>query len=186
MRCFKRKKLFLFYYRELKKDKLKIIEEHLRKCPSCSNEYKNIETLLNRTRLSKPQLETKDLDLILRNVRNKLEAPTFWEAFKCRIKELAQNLYLGLLFRRQLIPVMLTLVIILAVFPLFRSSRYQIEKEFDILQIELELSLENTDQESIFEIYEDPSILEDNMSSLGHPILHKYLPIVPEETSKLG
>ena len=212
MRCLKEKELILFYYRELKEGRHKQLAEHLRECPRCLKKYKNIESVFSQIESKPLQLTPQELDSIVENVKARLGKLSFRERVKDRIYEFLQNLRLGLFYKPQLVPVMVALIIILGGLAVVRSRQHFLNREFDILEIEIELSLDDVEG-SIFELYEgdlefndevlglqspilgSKSILASNLEesffiedllNLEHPTLHRYVLAAHTGTSRAG
>jgi hypothetical protein len=158
--CIKRKDLILFYYKELKTPYLKKIESHLKECKNCQKEYKEIDNFLIQLHFKLPEIRKEDIESILDNLKDRLKKENFWVSLKENIRDFFHNLSISLSYRTQLVPVLVALlIIILGIIPwIERYNLYYKDKDFEILQIEAELSVENGES-SIFDLYEDEWIM---------------------------
>lgn len=186
MKCIKKQDLVLFYYEELKETIAHNIKEHIDSCSECRQEFENMKSLLEGIFTESIHLEEREIEDMIKASKQKPLKAFFIEGIALRLIGFIDNLKLGLAYRKPLVPVVLTLVLLLGLFSVLRVDKVTLEHEFNILEIQMELSLEEVDQDSIFELYDDPSIFQDNMSKPGYPNFHKYSAIVRQETSKLG
>lgn len=168
MRCIKEDELVLFYYRDLKKSRLKLIENHLKTCQHCLKRYKGLESLFARLKSDPLQLKKEELENILTNVRGQIRKHHILDDTRERINTFLQNLRLGLSYKPKLVPVVVILIVALGIWPLIGKIQRPLDREFDILQIEVELSLDNLEW-SIFELYEEDFAFIDEMSHLRYP-----------------
>ena len=83
------------------------------------------------------------------------------------INEVFANFRFRLVYKPYLIPVAAALVVVIALTPLLKRRR-SLENEFEILQIEMELSLESLEG-SIFDLYGDGASLFDDTSRRRPP-----------------
>lgn len=168
MKCIGEKNLILFYYRELGSDKLILIERHLKECERCSQEYGKIKSLFAWIKPQTVKLNSADYNKIIEAVKGKVYKTSFWFSLKEKLADFWDNLRLGLSYRPQLVPILVSLIILLVTVPLIISKKAAVsDRNVDILQIEMELSLEDNDDLSIFDFYEeDDSLIEEMSDSL--------------------
>ena len=70
-----------------------------------------------------------------------------------------------------LIPVAAIIIAIVVTFPFMMKRESSLEREFDILQIQLELSLEDSDA-SIFDLYQNEELFLEETSGGFSPIVY--------------
>lgn len=176
MKCFKEKQLILLYYGELKANQVKLIRKHLGECPDCFKRYEDIKAFSARLTLKPPQLIDGELEDMLKDIKAKVRKPNLWTSISYKINHLLENVRLGVSNKPQLVPVLVALILILVFLPFVGKKERNLDKEFDILRIEIELSLDNLEG-SIFELYEEELILMDELSSIKIYIPHKRIGI---------
>ena len=152
MKCLNENELILFYWKEVKEERQKKIENHLKECDRCLESYKSIVSLFARVKSDPPQLSEKEVDGILQNVKAKIQTPAHWNVLKDKIDDFSKRLRLKLTYQPQLVPVAVVLAIVLAVIPFIGKRQAYLDKEFDILQVQVELSLDNPEG-SLFDLY---------------------------------
>lgn len=167
MKCIGEKDLILFYYGELENDKLILIERHLKECEKCSQEYGRIKSLFAWVKPQTVKLNSADYNKIIEAVKGKVYKTSFWFSLKEKLVDFWDNLRLGLSYRPQLVPIIVILIILSVTVPLIISKKTAVsDRNIDILQIEMELSLDSDDL-SIFDFYEeDDSLIEEMSDSL--------------------
>jgi|GEM_PF-2540933 len=180
MKCPKEKELILFYYRELKKRRYKSIEVHLRECSHCLKRYENIGSFFAQLASKPIQLTSQELESMLQHVKQTTYKPSFLINAKDRLEDFLESIRLGLFYKPQLISVTVALIVILIILPLV-GKRHHLNREFDIIQIEMELSLDSIEG-TIFDLYEEELVLMDETSSLEPPTLHSKIETVRRET----
>lgn len=155
MSCIQDKELILYYYKDLDSPKLKKIAKHLEICAKCMNSYREIEALNSKIDRTLIELSSQETQVILGKVKEKISQDSILDKIANSISDLFKQAIFGLSYRPQLITAAVVLIAVLVVFPFFgKKNLDSIEKEFDILQIQMELAAEDSET-SIFELYED-------------------------------
>jgi len=150
-RCIKENELVLFYYQELKTKRLKFITLHLKECAFCSQRYKKIESFLASFQFPPLSLSEEDLKIMLENLKR--EKPSLIEKFKNRLKEIFHYFHLKLAYQPQIGIILTAFILILCILPFRERNFFYVDKNVEILQIEMELSSDEFIN-SIFELYE--------------------------------
>lgn len=171
MKCLGEKDLILFYYRELKINELEIITRHLKDCRKCFKKYEKIEAFFTQLQFQKVKLDSKDYEKIIETVRDNVHKTDFWLDLKEKLVDFWDNLRLGLSYRPVLVPILAVLIILLVMFPFIGRISRVTDRDFDILQIEMELSLED-DEWTVSDIYDDETFLTEELLNLEGAILH--------------
>lgn len=170
MSCPKKDKWILFYYRELKPQVLKAMNSHIQECSCCQKEYRALEVSLSQLKSEPVDLSNQEILEIINKAKTKLALPSFIDELKARIADAGENFRLHLSYRPRLVPIALVVTALCVFLPFAVRQRQILNREFDILQIQLELSLENSDV-SMFELYEEtPSYLDDLSGSRQHTL----------------
>lgn len=169
MRCPKKDKLTLFYYRELAEVETKFIKKHLEGCSRCQKEFQDISLTLSQLSREPLQLQAEEIEDILHKAKARIQKRNLLLEAQERLGDFRRNLRLGLSYRPQLVPILTLVLAVLLVIPFIGRRQRFLQHEFDILQIELELSLENTEG-SMFELYEMSESLFDETSKVYHQL----------------
>ena len=153
MRCPKEKELLLYYYQELKPKKQKYIEYHLNDCPRCSAKYSSAKSFLNHLQSRSIELKNEEVEQMITAVKEKVNEASAWGVLKEKIKDFLAALRMGFFYRPQLIPAIIVLIAFLSIPSFFNNRQHRVDRDFDILTVEVELSLD-TLEGSIFDLYE--------------------------------
>ncbi len=180
MRCLKEKELILFYYREIPEGKLKEIEIHLKECGRCFKRYETIESLFKEITQKRIILSSQEVESMVEDVRQRIYRLSFWEKLKDGINELLQILRYGIVYKPQFVTLAVLLIVALSIVPM-AGKKMLTERDFNILQIEIELSLDNPEG-SIFDLYEGDLSFINERSYLGRSILGSRIGAVRRKT----
>ncbi len=156
MRCFKEKDLILFYYQEIGKKKSSLLAEHLNTCSRCREEYKKIESLFAEAKADPVELTDQDLETIVQNIRGEIRK----HSLSIALEDIVRRFFNGLaviLLRPRVIAVAAVLILALLLPSLIGKRDKSLDKEFDIFQTQMYISLDNIEG-SIFELYEEASL----------------------------
>ena len=177
MKCPKKEELILFYYRELSREAMDSISEHIKACASCAGEYQRLESFLSGINTEKIQPSLEDYQRVSQYVRSKAGQgnPLFDKA-----GDFLEALRRGLCSQPKLVPVLAVLIIAIGIFVFTNRPGSINGRNFDILQIEIELSLDDHDY-SVFDSVYDEMLLED-MVIPGHSTLRNRNAAVHVET----
>ena len=163
MHCVNEKELLLLYYKEIPDDKRATIIEHLAVCETCKEKYQQVIFCLEKFDAGRLHLTSDELESVMVRVHEKLDAATSWQVLYEKIASGVAAVRMGLLYRPQLIPVLVVLFLMLSLVPFSTHRQQGLEGQFDILQIQMELSLED-DNVSIFDLYEEAPVLYEETS----------------------
>jgi hypothetical protein len=166
MKCPKKEELTLFYYQELGREDMERIRRHLGECRSCRMRYEQMQSTLSELKTDPIHLESREVEDILQKVKVRLTQRRPKNYLQEKLESFAGSVRLGLGYRPQLIPVAVMLIAVFLILPFMARERRTLERDFAILQIEIELSLDNPEG-SLFELYEEAEILHDDSSSIG-------------------
>ncbi|MFH1768054.1 MAG: hypothetical protein ABH858_02695 [Candidatus Omnitrophota bacterium] len=153
MRCPSKSELTLFYYQDVSQDLYKRIEDHLARCSDCGKQYSDLASFLGKINKEEVKLSSKDIETILYNVKRKIEQPSFLDRAREMVNRLLEQARLGFLARRQFVPVVVILLLVLTVMPFLGRRQDSLDKELAIFEIEMELSVDNLEG-SLFDLYE--------------------------------
>ena len=181
MKCLKEKELILFYYQELQSSRHQEVKRHLKECDTCSLRYRKIESLLKEVAKEQITLTSREVEEMVSNVKHGISRVSFWDKLIIGFNELAGNLRYKMAYRPQLAMAAVFLVVVLTVIPIANRQKALTEKDFSILQIEIELSYDSLEG-SIFDLYEDDMSFMDETSRPGRPILGSRIEVVQRET----
>lgn len=176
MNCVKEKELILFYYQELNPQRRRSIEEHINNCCLCSREYANIKSFLTDFKSEKLELTVQDYEKVSKYVLS--QACQSDNYIFGQMKDFWLSLRRRLFYQPKLIPVLAVIVIMAGIF-LFRGKN-QTNENLDILQIELELSLDSHDG-SVFDLF-DEGISSQDIAIPGHSILRNSPGVIHAKT----
>ncbi|MCD6583177.1 MAG: hypothetical protein J7K71_00595 [Candidatus Omnitrophica bacterium] len=130
---------------------------HLRVCPKCLREYQKLKILLSDLTIKLPQIKEEEVEKLIERVKERTLEPNFLERVKYRWDYLIVHLRWRL--APQLLIATVAVILALIILPWWRS--YNLNREFNILQLEAELSLEDLNNISPFDFWED-TINSDN------------------------
>lgn len=176
MKCVKEKELVLFYYQELNPQRMSLIEEHLSNCYLCGREYANIKSFLTNFKSDKLELTAQDYKKVSEYVFSKTSQSDNY--IFGQVKDFWLSLRRSLFYQPKLIPVLAVLIIMAGIF--FFRGKNETNENLDILQIELELSLDSHDG-SVFDLF-DEGISSQDISIPGHSILRNSSGVIHAKT----
>jgi len=154
-KCLTKQDLILFYYQELERSELNDWETHLKECPRCASEYEKIKGLLTQIPREEITLTDQEIDIMLKGTKERLRTYGIWARIKDSAAEFFNNVRLGLSYRPQLIPILAAVLIAVSLVIPWANRNYLLRnRNIDILEIEIELSLD-IEGDSIFDFYED-------------------------------
>ncbi|MDP2924629.1 MAG: hypothetical protein Q8O30_13105 [Candidatus Omnitrophota bacterium] len=163
MKCPSKKLWLLFFYKDLSKNEVKDLQRHLDSCNLCQKEYADINNFLCAIGKEKINIEQRELNAILDNVRERSKpASNIFIRLSDGLNYFIQNLRLGLAYHPQVAFIVLFILLGAILIPLGLNKRQQLASE-DIIEIQTELAWEENDDLDIF--YDTPF---DDLS--GYPI----------------
>jgi len=170
MRCLKDKKLILYFYKDLNGKESEEISQHLKSCPQCISNYQKIEALNSKIDSTPIELNAQETEEILQRVKGRIDKVSTLDKISGSISGFLKQAIRGLSYRPRLVTVAVTLVVVLALAPFVGKRNVDnIEIEFDILAIQMELAAEDSEA-SIFELYEDDPDLFQELTLKNNPI----------------
>ena len=153
MKCLGKKELTLFYYQDLLPPQKEAIANHLGQCPRCQAAFTKVKALLDQIKIN-VAISQDDLARTLSYVENKALA----EEAGIRDKTSLWQQFL----KPQLAAIVVVLFVTWGMISFYAGRRHSGKKDLAILEIEMELSLENS-AESLFDAYEDNFFLEEEL-----------------------
>jgi len=154
MNCLKKEELVLLYYGECNERQTKLFRNHTKECISCRQAFAEIEVTCSQLKEEPPCLESGEVEEVLARVQREAKTPQTASVIKEKLSEFSENIKIALTYKPQLVPVAVVVMVMLLILPFLGRERGAIEREFDILEIEMELSLESVEG-SLFELYEE-------------------------------
>lgn len=174
MKHIKEKDLILFFYDEIAEKKKKEISLHIKDCAQCSQRYENLKQFLKEVKTKVPQVSSVDIDKIVVNAVESVAKERMPLKFKQGLNDFCEKIgfFTRKYFLRPQLALIVMTVLAFIIYPLRVDNKFSLEEEFNLLEIEMELSLE--DDSSIVDIYsydETQDIIEDE--DLLYSTLHK-------------
>jgi hypothetical protein len=154
MRCLSKKELILLYYNELNENITLKFKSHLRACGECSQRYLDLKQFLSGLSRDDIHISGEELDTLIDKVKERLSSPTLWERWKLKLEYIKDGLGWIIYQPQPAFLIGLLIIITLITFPLWRRST-DLNKEYKILEIEMELSLQDLEQITIFDMLEE-------------------------------
>jgi hypothetical protein len=168
MKCVKDRELILFYYQETGRHFTSRIEQHLKSCSLCRKRYDDLLAFLQTASSAPQDLTSQEIEAMVNNIREASQAESFLARVQQRYMELTEAMSARLRYKPRLVPVALALVLLFAGTTLYHQRKLQLQREYEILEIQVELSMESFD-ESVFDVYDvDSLFLEDSWQRKPH------------------
>ncbi len=152
MRCLSKDEIVLFCYGEIEKNQSKEIENHLRECPRCLKIYEGTKEFLSLLKRERKELSSFEIESMVRTVRERIKESSS-NTLRKRLSRIFGNIFPRFTLRLRLVSIVAALVVFLLFLPIFHKYNISaVENKWDILQTELELSLDDEDPFT-FDVY---------------------------------
>ena len=152
MKCPAVDTLILYHYRELSHRQSEDVKVHLDACGVCKQAYQRLLQDCGALRTERFELSSQEIESMLGEVRRVLDQRRA-KSWRERIIPTGDRLETA--SRKVLVPVLAMCLAFVVVMPIVGRQR-ALEKEFAILQLQLEMAVEEEDV-SMFELYDEPS-----------------------------
>ena len=155
MQCLSKDDLVLFYYGETSRERGEEIGNHLKECSRCFKLYEETKRFLSLLKRERKEMSSFEIESIIRTVRELIEESSNSRLRK-RLGKVFECVFPRFTLRLRLVSVVAAIIICLLFFPVFINKKYNntsaLKNKWDILQIEMELSLDDEDA-STFDVY---------------------------------
>lgn len=156
MRCLKQKELILLYYNEVTQEKAGVFRSHIKGCSRCAARYSELEQFMHSVDTHSVDVPYKEIEEYVDFVSRKAYEVTprqrgRKEILSSFLQNIGDGLY-ALFLRPRLALVTVAVITALILFPLWKKKN-TLDKEFDIFQIQMELTLNEEDLIELFDFF---------------------------------
>lgn len=163
MCCLSKKDIIMLYYNELEEGEKIKYKEHLKDCNRCRKIYEEIQDTLSRIEAQPLEFAYQDMvDEAVKEITSKQREITLWQRLRYSIEQLRDNWFWRLNYRPQRAIVTLAIILLVFIYP-WRKKIDVTQKQFEILEIEMELSLQNLEEITLFDLLEEESMDEESL-----------------------
>ncbi len=173
MRCLSKDELILFYYDEVEERRKEKIKEHLNTCSRCRKLYEETKEFMGLLKANRIEISPSEIETIVRTVKTRIgysKAGLLTD----RLDAFLKSVFRGFTNRRPLVPVIITVIVFLLLIPFLRHKRdISFSRNLEIIEVEMELSLEDEDASEFDIYYNFDSTSLDSSRDTSIPLFHR-------------
>ena len=151
--------MVLFCYGEIAEKQKREIENHLKECGRCFRLYEESKKFFSTLKIQKKEISSLEIEALIKAVRARLTDEK-GENLREKVGYFFNGLWYGIIFRYKVASVIAGIIIFLLLLPTVKYKKTPTSNlSMEILQVEMELSLEDEDI-SEFDVYYNFNDLE--------------------------
>lgn len=165
MSCLSKKELIMLYYNELEEEKKFKFKEHLKHCNKCSKAYGDVKEFLSQVEVGPVEFAYDDIvNEAVKRITSKQKELSWWERCRYYLEHLRDSWRWQVSYQPRRVIIAVVIILLVLIYP-WRRKSYITHKQFEILEIEMELSLQNLEGITLFDLLEEESIDKENHST---------------------